>query len=92
MNEDEPLTITCALHQNRIAAVVCRHHLSKAAAVGFVENSDDPQDLQAWCDACETLFVSEAELTEKFREFCDFVVVCVDCYAECKVRHTIVSN
>ncbi len=74
--------------RNRTAAVVCWHHLSvQDRAVGFIENSDNPIDLQAWCLACEAMFVSEGEMTEKFRAFNDFVLVCVECYAEIKVRH-----
>ena len=54
--------------------------------VGFVENSADPQDLQAWCDQCEAFFVREGEMTEAFKSFNDFRVVCSDCYAQIKAR------
>jgi hypothetical protein len=43
---------------------------------GFVENSSDPDDLQAWCAACEELFIREGEMTEAFRAFNDMKVVC----------------
>jgi hypothetical protein len=59
----------------------------KDRAVGFVENSSDPGDLQAWCQACENLFETEDGLTEAFRAFNDFAVVCDLCYQEMKLRH-----
>lgn len=71
------------------AAVVCRHHVvAEDRVLGFVENSSDPNDLQAWCDECEALFQREGELTEDFRRFNDFAVVCVVCYAELKTKHS----
>lgn len=65
-------------------------HLVEAhdRAVGFVENSDDREDLQAWCDACEQLFLREGEQTQAFEEFCDVRPVCVFCYATIKERHS----
>jgi hypothetical protein len=84
----ERLTIECR-HGSLTAAVVCRHHLAKEEEVlGFVENSSDPDDLQAWCDQCEAFFSREGELTDDFRRFCDFAVVCVVCYSEIKARHS----
>lgn len=55
--------------------------------MGFVENSNDPDDLQAWCLECEKMFVREGSMTPAFLEFNSFVVVCVDCYAQLKARH-----
>jgi hypothetical protein len=49
---NKPLPIECQ-HGVLTAAVVCRHHVTALdRVVGFVENSSDPQDLQAWCEAC----------------------------------------
>jgi hypothetical protein len=56
--------------------------------VGFVENTSDPHDLQAWCDECEAYFTREGALTEAFKRFNDFAVVCVACYSELKARHS----
>lgn len=55
--QSEPLYVDCGEHGQRISAVVCRH-LVKASGqrVGFIENSSDPNDLQAWCHKCEMLF------------------------------------
>ena len=82
-------SITCGTHGQRIPAIVCRHMIeAKDRAVGFVENSSDPDDLQAWCEACEALFVAEDGMTERFRQFNDFAVVCDFCYAALKARHS----
>ena len=90
MNESEPLMVDCGPHGKRVATVVCRHLLrSEQAPAGFVENSDDPNDLQAWCRACEEMFQSEGDMTDAFREFNDMTIVCVACYAEAKLRHSL---
>jgi hypothetical protein len=84
----ERLTIECQ-HGSLTAAVVCCHHVSaQDEVVGFVENSSDPNDLQAWCDQCEAFFEREGALTEDFQRFNDFAVVCVVCYSELKARHS----
>jgi len=85
----EYTTVKCGTHGERVAAIVCRHMLnSKDKAVGFVENSSDPSDLQAWCDECEAFFVQEDALTEAFKAFNDSAVVCDFCYASLKERHS----
>jgi hypothetical protein len=56
--------------------------------VGFVENSSDPEDLQAWCSACEEAFLAEGDKTESFRRFNGMSIVCGDCYAQMKARHS----
>ncbi|WP_286342329.1 hypothetical protein [Ferrimonas sp. YFM] len=82
--------IVCECHGKSVPAIVCGH-LAKnnGESVGFIENSDNPQDLQAWCNACEDLFSVEQELTEKFREFNNMSVVCGKCYQEIKEKHSI---
>ncbi|OYU25293.1 MAG: hypothetical protein CFE41_22135 [Burkholderiales bacterium PBB2] len=84
-----PAMIGCGEHGERVSAVVCGHMLrGELAPAGFVENSSDPNDLQAWCSACEELYLGEGEMTEAFRRFNRMSIVCVDCYAEAKVRHS----
>jgi hypothetical protein len=57
-----PMMISCGAHGERISAIVCRHHLDvRDRAVGFVENTDDPDDMQAWCDDCEDLVLREGD-------------------------------
>ena len=85
--ETEPLSIVCR-HGTLTSAVVCRHHLvAQEPGVGFVENSDDPNDLQAWCGDCEAMFQREGAFTDEFRQFNDFALVCVTCYSEIKAKH-----
>lgn len=83
------LTIYCGKHRRESrSAVVCRHLRSETGDVrGFVENSDDPDDRQAWCGSCEALFLEEDDLTERFRAFCDMGLVCEFCYEEIKHQH-----
>src|SRR4051794_12109485 len=81
-SSDDPMTIDCDVHGTSRSAVVCRHHTRPGdAALGFVENSSDPDDLQAWCEACEEMFLREGDKTEAFLKFNNFALVCVDCYA-----------
>lgn len=90
MTETEPLMLDCGLHGKRVATVVCRHLLASVQApAGFIENSDDPNDLQAWCHACEEVFEKEGGMTDSFREFNGMTLVCVACYAEAKARHSL---
>jgi len=89
MASDAPMMINCDSHGERVAAVVCRHQLEvRDRVVGFVENSNDPNDLQAWCNDCEDLFLREGDKTETFLKFNNFAVVCVDCYAWMKASHS----
>ena len=89
MSDDGPLTLDCQ-HGTGVACVVCRHVVTQdVPALGFVENSSDPHDLQGWCDACEALFLVEEGLTERFRAFNDFALVCEICYERIKARHAV---
>src|SRR5688500_12557253 len=54
-DDDEPLYVDCAPHGKRVAAVVCCHMLQSREPVGVIENSSDPNDLQAWCELCEEM-------------------------------------
>ena len=93
MTESDPLLVECGPHGKRVAAVVCRHLLSsEQAPAGFIENSDDPNDLQAWCHACEDMFQQEGEMTDAFRLFNGMSVVCVDCYVEAQAHHSLTTN
>ena len=90
---DDDDGIDCETHgRSSVTATVCCHQVRSETPVGFVENSDDPEDQQGWCSACEALFVKEGALTSTFREFCDFAVVCGACYAALKERHARGAN
>ena len=89
MSEDELLYVDCDKHGRGLAAVVCRHLCNdKTALLGFVENSSEPGDRQAWCLKCEEFFLAEGEMTEAFREFNHMAIVCEACYEVLKSRHT----
>ena len=88
MTNSSPLMIDCGAHGRCVAAVVCGHMIqSKDRSVGFIENSSDPSDLQAWCDECEKMFLHEGDKTETFLAFNQMAVVCDRCYAELKNKH-----
>ena len=87
MKSDE-LSVDCEKHGEGFAATVCCHLVkNNGAPPGFVENCSEPRDLQAWCYACEHMFLLEEDMTDRFRKFCDFSVVCEQCYASIKDHH-----
>jgi hypothetical protein len=89
MSGNKALTIKCGTHGTRVAAVVCGHMLdAKDQSVGFVENSSDPNDLQAWCAECEKMFLLEQDKTPAFCEFNRMAVVCDFCYESLKEKHS----
>jgi hypothetical protein len=86
------LLIKCS-HGERPSAVVCGHMLkARDEVVGFVENSSDPTDLQAWCGSCERFFLSEGDKTPKFVEFNQMALVCDLCYQNLKARHAVLED
>ncbi len=88
MSDDQPLYVKCGSHGSRIAAAVCGHMVSiQDRRVGFIENSSDPNDFQAWCSDCDELFLSEGAMTEEFRRFNAMAVVCVVCYERYRQQH-----
>ena len=89
-DEGGAVMIQCGVHKRWArSAVVCRHLVGETGEVhGFVENSDDPDDLQAWCGRCEDMFIEEDDMTERFRAFNDMQLVCEFCYAGIKQRHS----
>jgi len=87
------MMVNCGPHGERVSTVVCKHLLQEhPAPAGFIENSSDPNDLQAWCYLCEGKFQEEGDMTDAFREFNGMAIVCVVCYAEAKARHTIPAD
>ncbi len=88
--DDKLQTISCDRHSETLCAVVCRHLVnSNGHPLGFVENSSEPDDLQGWCYACEYFFQQQDEMTEEFKRFCDIAVVCINCYADIKAKHSL---
>ena len=89
MQENEPLWVDCGSHGKRVASVVCQHLLESTSPVGFVENSSDPNDLQAWCDACERMFVAVDGKTPAFVAFNNRAIVFCVYYAAFKKQHAV---
>lgn len=93
MNPQSASTVNCETHGPSHAAVVCQHLIGEADwPKGFIENSADPSDLQGWCFACEEKYLAEGDLTEAFRQFNAFKVVCAACYADIKTRHSMANG
>lgn len=93
MSNSDPLMLHCGTHGESASAVVCKHLLlNEPAPAGFIENSSDPGDLQAWCHQCEQKFEQEGGMTDAFKEFHDMSLVCIGCYQDAKVRHLLRSN
>ncbi len=88
MTDDLPLYVNCGPHGWRVAAVVCCHMVDTDQVVGFVENSSEPLDLQAWCASCEEKFLAEGDKTPVFEAFNDRAIVCTVCYEELKRQHS----
>ncbi len=79
--DDGPLLIDCKEHQRQRAAVLCQHLVAPSAVgLGFIVNSDDSDDLQAWCSECEAYFLAEGGMTSAFQAFNGMSVVCTRCY------------
>lgn len=93
MTATEPMMIQCGPHGERVSAVICQHLLrSVPAPVGFVENNNDPHDLQAWCHICEDMFQREGGMTAEFKRFNCMAIVCVVCYSEARTRHEVTAG
>ena len=89
--EQAPLRINCDVHgSNCVSATVCGHLVkNNGQPLGFIENSSESDDLQAWCFACEFLFLSEQDRTDVFRRFCNYAIVCCECYQNIRLRHAV---
>lgn len=69
-------------------ATVCGHLVGNhGVPLGFIENSDDPDNKQGWCYACEFVYLQEEDKTERFVAFTDLAVVCSQCYDRIKAHH-----
>lgn len=81
--------INCSCHgRSQTISSVCGHLVqNRGVALGFVENSDDPENKQGWCYACELVYLQEEDKTERFRSFTHHAVICPNCYDEIKSHH-----
>src|SRR5215813_6670966 len=94
MNRRGPLRkVDCGRHGKRMAAILCKHQTPGwGTPAGFVEMSNDTNNLQAWCYACEETFQREGGMTSTFLKFNSFVLVCVVCYAKAKAHHSLLGS
>ena len=90
MSEDDYLYVDCDKHGRGLAVVVCRHLCDDKdhRPLGFIENSSEPGDKQAWCHQCEEVFTAQGGMTDEFRKFNDMALVCESCYELIKTRHS----
>ncbi|MCL1961120.1 MAG: hypothetical protein FWG56_04975 [Desulfovibrionaceae bacterium] len=80
--------VNCPHHGRSRIASICGHLVkNRGAALGFVENSNDPENKQGWCYACELVYLQEEDKTARFRAFTHHTVVCSDCYDKIKKHH-----
>lgn len=54
-----------------------------------MENNADPDDLQAWCYACEYFFQKKKKMSRPFKKFSAAKVVCRQCYEQARATHSI---
>jgi hypothetical protein len=94
--------IKCGDHEKRRRAFVCKH-LNKTAKVGFEEafetyegmeldDEDEDEDFQAWCDECETARLKTDGWNDESMEFADIKMVCEVCYFDMKKLNLSASN
>lgn len=82
------MSIECIKHETSDSSIICGHLLNnKGNTLGFVENSVEKGNFQAWCFDCESLFLKEVDKTEKFLKFNNMTVVCEACYLDIKKHH-----
>lgn len=87
------MKITCECHGRQEIASVCGHVIGKSELpLGFIENCDDPGNLQGWCFACEHVFLEEGDKTSRFESFTQHSVVCASCYESIKLAHAFPSQ
>tara|TARA_B110001454_G_scaffold219201_1_gene251859 strand:+ start:835 stop:1266 length:432 start_codon:yes stop_codon:yes gene_type:complete len=84
------LIIVCGTHGKRLGCAVCSHLVqAQDKIVGFIENNDDPNDLQAWCEQCEVMYLKEKGLTVEFEKFHELQIICDLCYQTLKSKHSV---
>ncbi|WP_099152571.1 hypothetical protein [Flavilitoribacter nigricans] len=86
---DDPMSEPECLHDKVLTAILCAHLLSSKVPLGFMENNADPDDLQAWCYACEYFFQKKKKMSRPFKKFSAAKVVCRQCYEQARATHSI---
>ncbi len=81
--------VKCSHHSRGFATYVCEHLPANPAQKWFSNRPDD-QDRwpDAWCGACEALFLEEGEWNEKNQQRREIVLVCHHCYENLRLQAT----
>lgn len=90
MASSEPMVISCDLHGRQASAIICTHMgKGQLALAGFIENTDDPHNLRAWCQQCDDKFMEKGGMTEALKAFNDMRTICVTCHLKARQRHIL---
>ena len=86
MSEPEAV-VHCDVHGAQGPAYVCQH-LNVHEPIGFIEgyDPDDPEQelFQAWCSACDRVFMEEGEWNDHSEAVAQPRLVCRACYLRMK--------
>ena len=81
--------ISCTHHENGYATYICEHLLANPEQMWF---SDDPSETNrwpdAWCTACDTVFMEEKQWDGKNESKQKITVICHHCYEDMRARMT----
>jgi hypothetical protein len=88
--------VQCGTHGEVLPAYVCCHLVPCGPApLGFHEpdpDPDEPDDLQAWCDACDEVLEQHGEWNDESEAFAKIRLVCEFCFAALRERHGQVAS
>lgn len=85
-NQNNP-PIKCSHHPEGFATFICEHLSSTPEQVWF-SNPPDEEDKwpDAWCGACEALFLEYGEWNELNQSKREIVAICHHCYEELRSK------
>jgi hypothetical protein len=81
--------VECSVHGPGVATFTCQH-LRLGSACGFFRASEDLASdpyPDAWCSACEEVFVREDGWNDRSVEFAKISVLCPGCYEDSRHRN-----
>jgi hypothetical protein len=81
--------VKCSHHSRGFATYICEHLPANPAQKWFSNRPDDEDRWpDAWCGACEALFLEEGEWNEKNQPRREIVMVCHHCYESLRLQAT----
>lgn len=73
--------VECSQHSKGFATYICGHLLANPAQEWFSKKPDGEQQWpDAWCSACEALFLEQGEWNEKNESQANIKMICHHCY------------